>query len=441
MRKEDMIIISVDDHIIEPPDMFERHTRASMKGRMPYVTQKNGFEAWVFEERAIPNLALNAVAGRRPEEYGFEPTSYEHIRRGTWDVKARVDDMSADGVLGSVCFPSWPGVAGQTFLNAKDKVLAAEVIRAHNDWNVLEWCGYAKDRFIPSCLVPMWEPEAAAKEIRRVKDMGANSISLLPNPIPDGLPSWHQSYWDPILRACEENDVVVNLHISDATHAVPSPDSAVDAFIAMMGVSLFSTAVDLVFSPVFKKFPGLRIALSEGGAGWVPNCLERMDFIYKRHHSWTKQDFGGKLPSEVFRDHFYVCVVEDPVGVKLRDQIGVDIMMWEGDYPHAEATWPHSPENIQETFDPDISDQDLDKITHLNAMRAYRFDPFKIRPREKCTVAALRAEATHVNLDYLPTAGIPPKRGDGVVSLRDVMGQVGEAYTLHIGEPEPSEQP
>ncbi|MGE0742004.1 MAG: amidohydrolase family protein [Hyphomonadaceae bacterium] len=436
MRKDDLIIISVDDHIIEPANMFERHASAAFKDRMPYVTKKNGFEAWVFEDRVIPNLALNAVAGKRPEEYGFEPTSYDHIRRGTYDPKARVDDMSADGILASVNFPSWPGVAGQTLLAAKDKALAAEVVRAHNDWNIDEWCGAAKERFIPCCLIPFWDPDAAAKEIKRIKAKGANSVTMLPNPIPDGLPSWHQPYWDPILAACEDNEVVINLHISDATKAVPSPDSAVDAFIAMMGVSLFSTAVDLVFSPVFKKHPKLKMALSEGGAGWVPNCMERMDFIYKRHHSWTKQDFGGRLPSEVFREHFYVCVVEDPVGVKLRDQIGIDIMMWEGDYPHAEATWPHSPENIMETFDPDISDEDMNKITHLNAMRAYQFDPFRIRPREKCTVGALRAEAKHVSLDYLPRGGIAPSRGEGVVSLRDVMGQVGEAYTLHIGEPE-----
>lgn len=435
MQMEDMILISVDDHTIEPPDMFQRHTPAALKDRFPKVISHNGFEAWSFEDRIIPNLANNAVVGRRPEEMGFEPTSLAQTRRGCWDIKARVDDLSANGVLAGLCFPSWPGVAGQMFLKAQDKQLAIEVIRAYNDWHIQEWAGYAPERIIASALMPMWDPVAAAREVVRVKKLGCSSITILPNPIPDGLPSWHSDFWDPLLGACADNQVVINLHISDASGAVPSQDSAVDAFITCMGVSLYSTAVDLVFSPVTRKFPHLRIALSEGGAGWVPHALEHMDFIYKRHHVWTRQNFGDKLPSDVFKEMFYTCIVVDRAAIKNRHDVGLANLMWECDYPHAEATWPKSPETIWGDFQAagGVPDADINAITHLNAMRAFHFDPFKIRPREKCTVAALRAEATHVNTDYLNGGGLPPRaEAHGVVSVRDIMKQVGDAYSLNL---------
>jgi predicted TIM-barrel fold metal-dependent hydrolase len=432
MKIEDMIMISVDDHFIEPPTMFDRHTPANLKGKMPHVIEKNGFQAWVFEDRVIPNLALNAVVGRRPEEYGFEPTSLSQIRKGCWDVNERIRDMNANGQLAGANFASWPGVSGLVFLKAKDKSYALQVLQAHNDWNIDEWCGTAPERFIPIALLPVWSPEECAKEIKRLKAKGCNAIQLPPNGIPDGLPSWYDSYWDPIFKACCDYDMVVNMHISDASTAVPSPESAVDAFVSMMGVSLYQTAVDLVFSPVLRKFPQLKIALSEGGAGWAPNAMERMDYIYKKHHCWTRQDMGeGRLPSDLFRQHFYLCIVDDPTGIKLRHEIGIDKIMWENDYPHAETTWPQSPEMLYPTLK-DIPDEDIDKITHLNAMKLFNFEPFKIRPREKCTVGALRAEARDVDVGYLPTAGIPPKRGEGIVALKDVMGQLGEAYSLNI---------
>jgi len=436
MEMNDMIMVSVDDHVIEPANMFANHTPAALKDRFPKVIANGTMEAWSWEGRLIPNLALNAVVGRRPEEYGFEPTSYQQIRRGCYDVKARADDMSANGVLAGLCFPTWPGVFGSVFAKASDKKLALEVLQRYNDWYMQEWVGSAPGRFIPCAVMPLWDPEAAAREVVRMKRLGCNSITLPPNPVAEGLPSWHQPYWDPVLKACEDNGVVINLHIADATTAVPSPDSAVDAFISVMGVSLYSTAVDLVFSPVFRKFPRLRFGLSEGGAGWVPQALERMDFIYKRHRCWTHQDFGDKLPSDIFREHFYCCIVVDRVSLKNRHDVGLGILMWECDYPHAEATWPRSPEMLWEDIGSvpgGIPDAEIDAITHLNAMKAYGFDPFKTRAREHCTVAALRAEARHVDLGYLPTAGIPPKReGEGVVSLRDVMKQVGEAYQLEF---------
>jgi hypothetical protein len=150
---------------------------------------------------------------------------------------------------------------------------------------------------------------------------------------------------------------------------------------------------DLLWSRVIKNFPGIRFALSEGGTGWIPYFLDRIDRTYNMHHLWTGQDFGGKLPSEVFREHFLTCFISDPVGLRLRDLIGLDNIAWECDYPHSDSSWPDAPEELAEMA-ADVPPAELDKITYQNAMRWYSFDPFAFRPQERCTVGALRAEVS-----------------------------------------------
>src|SRR5206468_2543713 len=150
-------------------------------------------------------------------------------------------------------------------------------------------------------------------------------------------------------------------------------------------------------SRVLKEFPELRFSLSEGGIGWIPYMLERMDYVYHHHKAWTGVDFGDQLPSDVFRERFVTCFIEDQVGVLLRDHVGIDTITWECDYPHSDSTWPQSPETLYKSLGT-LPDEEIDKITHLNAMRHFRYDPFARRPREQCTVGALRHEAGDVDL-------------------------------------------
>jgi predicted TIM-barrel fold metal-dependent hydrolase len=154
-------------------------------------------------------------------------------------------------------------------------------------------------------------------------------------------------------------------------------------------------AADLVWSQLFRKFPDLKVALSEGGIGWIPYFKERIDYQYRQHHFWTGQDFGDRLPSEVFDEHVLTCFIDDRFGVRNRQALNMDHVMWECDYPHSDSTWPFAPEQLWEHFEGiDISDYDIDRMTHLNAMRHFSFDPFSaLGGRENCTVGALRASA------------------------------------------------
>jgi predicted TIM-barrel fold metal-dependent hydrolase len=221
---------------------------------------------------------------------------------------------------------------------------------------------------------------------------GCHSLTFTENPATLGYPSFHSDHWDPLWRAvCDEN-MVVSIHLgSSGQLSVTAPDAPVDVMITLQPMNICAAAADLLWSRVIKNFPGIKFALSEGGTGWIPYFLDRLDRTYDMHHLWTGQDFGGKLPSEVFREHFLTCFIADPVGVALRQMIGLDNIAWECDYPHSDSSWPNAPEELADVAR-DVPDAELTKITYENAARWYSFDPFQHRTREQCTVGALRAE-------------------------------------------------
>jgi hypothetical protein len=183
MKPEDFILVSVDDHVVEPPGMFEQHLPPQWKPRAPRVVRKkDGSDVWVFEGAQMPNIGLNAVVGRPPEEYGMEPTSFDQLRPGTYDIHARIGDMNVNGVLAQMCFPSFPGFSGNLFARQADKELALVMLRAYNDWHIDEWAGTYPGRFIPLALPPIWDPKLMGDEVRRVAKKGCHAISFSENP-------------------------------------------------------------------------------------------------------------------------------------------------------------------------------------------------------------------------------------------------------------------
>jgi predicted TIM-barrel fold metal-dependent hydrolase len=427
MKMQDMILVSVDDHFVEPPTIFDNHTPAKFKGRFPsMIKTEEGADAWRIEDRIIRSFGLNAVVGRRPVELGMEPTALDQLRPGCYDVHARVDDMDANGILGSLNFPSFVGMAAQNLEPMADKDLATAIVRGWNDWHIDEWCGAYPERFIPCGIVPTWNPAEAAAEIRRNAAKGCHAVSFPPNPTLTGLPSLHSDYWHPVWQACVENNVVICLHISDASAAAPSEDTPIDAYITNMQVSLYVTASDLTYSHILRQFPDIRFALSEGSIGWVPHCMERMDMVRQQHGAWTRQDFGGKLPSEVFKEHVYTCFISDRTGIKLRHDIGIENITYECDYPHADCLWPNSPEQLWKELG-DLPEDEINLITHLNAVRQYSWNPFDKIKREEATVGALRARARAKGVDTSYMAGKggePPSVDLGPVRMKDVRAQL-----------------
>ncbi len=375
---DDLILVSVDDHVVEPPDLFEGHLPAKWPRRgTAGRAQRDGRDAWIFEGSKTFNFGLNAVAGKPRHRYGLEPTSFEEVRPGCYDVHARVQDMNANGVMGSMCFPSFPQFCGQLFARAQDKDAALAIVRAYNDWHIDGWCGAYPDRFIPLAIPPLWSPELMADEVRRVAAKGCHAITFSENPAKLGYPSWHSAHWDPFLRACDEEGTVLCLHIGSSSEMVlTAMDAPVPVQISLQCLNIMQAAADLVFSRVATEFPNIKLALSEGGIGWVPYYLERADSTYRKHREWTGARMGDRLPSDVFREHVLTCFISDAVGLEMRHRIGVENISWECDYPHSDSTWPQSPEELGTELG-GIPDDEVALITHGNAMRTFRFDPFR----------------------------------------------------------------
>ena len=181
------------------------------------------------------------------------------------------------------------------------------------------------------------------------------------------------------------------MHIGSSSDIViTSPDAPIDCLITLTPMNIVQAAADLVWSPVLRKFPDLKVALSEGGIGWVPYFLERVDYNYDRHHAWTGQEFGDELPSQVFNKHVLTCFIDDQFGLASREYLDMDNVMWECDYPHSDSTWPTAPETLAKSLH-GLTDHDVDRITHLNAMNHFHYDPFTtLGGKANCTVGALR---------------------------------------------------
>src|SRR4051794_8771155 len=415
MRVDDLILVSVDDHVVEPPDMFDRHVPAKWRDQAPRSVRKpEGHEVWVFEGNEIPNIGLNAVAGRPPEDYNMDVTSYDQIRRGTYDIHERVRDMDVNGVLGSMCFPSFTQFCGQLFMRGSDKDVAADLVRAYNDWHIDEWCGTYPGRFIPLAIPTLWDPEAMAAEVRRTAAKGCHAVTFSENPEKLGLPSFHSDHWNPFWQACSDEGTVVCLHIGSSSQVVITAlDAPIDTLITLQPMNIVLAAADLLWSPVLRRFPDLRVALSEGGIGWIPYFLERVDYVYQHHHAWTNQDFGDKLPSQVFNERIITCFIDDHVGVEIRHHLNIDNVTWECDYPHSDSVWPNAPESVAKHLH-GVPDDEVAKITHLNAMRVFQYDPFRHIPKAEATAGALRSKAADVDVSALSNG--KGKRHDGIVT-------------------------
>ena len=402
MDIDDMIMVSIDDHMIEPPDMFEKHVPRKFADLAPKVVRnEHGVDEWVFQgERTSTPFGMAATVGWPREEWGFNPGAYSELRPGCFDVDARVKDMDANGVLAQMNFPTMAGFNARTFSESGDKDIATVMLRAYNDWVLDEWCATHPGRFIPLGLVPMWDPDLAAEEVRRIGRKGCRSVSFPETPHVSGLPSWMSGHWDPMLAAlCDEN-MVLSLHIGGGFNAIQRPPEAPIDHLMVLATQISAiTAQDLLFGPTFRDFPDLKVALSEGGIGWLPFYMDRVDRHFT-NQSWLHDDdhFGGRLPSEVLREHVLACYITDPSGLQLRERIGIDMIAWECDYPHTDTTWPESPEHAWREFqDARCTPEEIDKITYQNACRFFSWDPFAHTAKEDATVGALRSKATEVD--------------------------------------------
>lgn len=374
-RERHYTIISVDDHVVEPPDTFVGRVAASHADKAPrVVTREDGTEAWTYEDELLPNFSVHATVGRPIREAGLDPQRFSEMRRGCWDVHDRVRDMDINGIAASLNFPSkLAGFGGARFSRSKDQDLGFALFQAYNDWHLEGWAGAYPDRFIP-CQVPwLADPEVGAKEIRRNAARGFHAVTFPDQPDRLGLPSLHSGHWDPILRACAETETAVCLHVGSGSHIIePGPESPTDTRTVLFPVNALIAAVDWLYSLIPVRIPNLRIVLAEGGISWIPMILERLSFCVTQGHLDYWQGWQADIPpSEVLLRNFYFASLYDPSGFEMRHKIGVDHIMVESDYPHADSTWPDTQSVLRQQLT-DLPPDEVAAITYGNAARLFK---------------------------------------------------------------------
>ena len=383
-------IIDLDAHVVEPADVWSSRLPAKYRDvgpRIEYLpagtpvldgggyieqpgTEGKPIAWWFYEDHKYSVKRLIAAAGYPADEITLDGVTFDEMRPGCWQPRARLDDMDANGVQAQLCYPNYPRFCGQIFMKAQDKELALLCVKAYNDWMVEEWAGSSGGRLIPLCLIPLWDVELAAAEVRRNAARGVRAVAFSEVPPYLGLPSIYSGHWDPFLQACEETSTVICMHIGSGTKTPHTSDDAPDA---VDGVLIFGNSAagmtDWMFSGALARFPNLHVMFAECQIGWIPYLLERADDVWETHRGWSESKlFITEPPSTYYYRQIHSCFFKDPVGIAVLDRVGVDNVTFETDYPHQDGTWPFSREAAAQQFG--HLDQDIiDKIARGNAIK------------------------------------------------------------------------
>ena len=390
-------IISVDDHIVEPADVWTSRMPAKFKDAAPHIVRApmpdvtfvggkltivegggtKPVDWWHYEDLKRPLLRVDSAVGVPRDQVTMTGVTYEDMRPGSYRQKERLEDMDVNHIEASLCFPTFPRFCGQTFTEAEDKELALLCVEAYNDYQVEEWCAGTGGRLVPLIIVPLWDAHLAAAEVRRNADRGVRAVCFSEIPPYLGLPSIHDpdNYWDPFFAACDETSTVVNMHIGSSSK-MPSTSADAPAAVgsSLTHINAELSMTDFLLSGLFERFANLKVAYSEGQIGWIPHLLHRMDVVWEENRGWGGvADKVPNPPSSYFKDHVYGCFFDDPHGLKLIDEIGEDNITYESDYPHSDSTWPRTRE-IAEKQMAGLTDEQRYKVVRGNAIKLFGLD-------------------------------------------------------------------
>lgn len=387
-------IVSIDDHVIEPPHLWETWLPAAYRDRGPKVVRdtysvewvngnqmfRRGGEGpetdwWVYEDLDWSHQMLNACAGYPESEWWMGPIGFDQMRPGLYDPKARLADMDLNHVQASLCFPTYPRFCGQLFAERSDKEVALACVRAYNDWMVEEWAGDAGGRLVPLCIVPLWDPVEAATEVRRNAARGVRAVAFSELPGKLGLPTIHDAggHWEPFFQACDETGTGIFMHIgSGSTWITSSSDAPPSVTATLVFLTSVMSLTDWLFSGALARYSNLRICFAEGQIGWIPYVLERADNLWAKE-IWSRSGNVLPNPPSSYMPQVFGAFFDDVAGLQARHTIGVDQLLFETDYPHQDSTWPDSIKTV-EAFADLLDDEELHKVLNGNASRLLGLD-------------------------------------------------------------------
>ncbi len=355
-------VLSADDHIIEPEHLWVERVPPRYREACPRIVEVDGRQAWLYEGELtyIAMGSCRALPGF--DEAGYPPAPgtarFDEIRPGCFDPVERLKDMEVDGVWGQLCFPNYARFAGHRFfLNVQDHELGLACLQAYNDYLLDEWCATDRARLFGAVILPLHDIDLTLAELARMLAKGARAIAFSENPTVLGLPSVHTGHWDPLWAAVDEARIPVCMHIGSSSRLVTtSEDPPPTVLVSLNGLNSMMAGVDWLLSGILERFPNIKVILSEGGAGWVPYILERTEKAFhdkriKPNATIGQTSKGGTVPpSQLFRDHMFVCLVDEQFALRALDDIPVDNLLWEGDYPHGDGLWPHNRDYLEKAL-------------------------------------------------------------------------------------------
>ena len=363
-------IVDADAHMCEPASLWAERLDKEFRDRAPRVIKDyNGQkgEFFVIDKRNNMRVAGVFAAGKTFDEKFLE-LGLESALPGGWDPAARLKDMELDGVECAVLYTTF----GFTLFRIEDPGFQEACFRAYNDW-LAEFVSYAPDKFAGMALIPLYNPEAGARELERCKKLGLKGALIWAAP-PEDAP-YHLPVYDRLWATAQDLQMPLSLHLGTARRdTLAETDRAVQytRFVART-LDVQNTILTIIFGGVLERFPRLQLVSAENDIGWVPFLMERADKYYRRWKQGYKIDISLK-PSEYFARQIYATFIDDPEGLRSYRHFpaGVNNFLWSTDYPHQAATWPHSQEVLERDFKA-LPQEDRRKIVRENTAKLYGF--------------------------------------------------------------------
>jgi len=373
---EDLKIISADDHLSETPDLWEKRLPKGLREKGPkFITLETGGQGWMMPGAEAPRpLGLDVMAGRKFDEYKVSGVRWDEVRPGCYDPEARMKDMDIGGVWATVLYPNAAlGFGGGRGFSG-DWEMATACMRAYND-HLSEFCAVNPKRLAGAALLPMNSVENAVAEVERVGKLPGIRAVLVPV-YPADDKEWNHPAYEPLWSALEAHGLSASIHIAEKRGQKVAPwgiahPGGVETMINTITLGTAESFAYMLWSGVFDRHPKLTVVSVESGIGWLGYFRERANNVYKRHRYWTHSVVKNE-PGSYFGKNIFATFEEDLVGIRTRDVIGVDTLLWSSDYPHTDTSWPKCRENIEEHF-ADVSDADKRKVVSENAARVYGF--------------------------------------------------------------------
>ena len=368
-------VISSDNHVVEPVDLWTSRTDSKFKDRVPRVESFEHGDWWVCDGMKVMTITTGTQTGLRfeePEKLSNE-ARVEDLRPGGYIPEEHVKDMDIDGIDVSIVYPT----AGLGLYSVPDSGLLTSIFKTYNDW-VGEFCNAVPKRLKGIAMLNVDDVSEAVKELKRCAKMGFVGAMMTVYPI-EGR-SYDRPEYEPLWAAAQDLGMPLSLHINTNRPGIGQEFQDIDSmsatFLANVDHWVRMSLGYMIFSGVLERYPKLQVGSVEMELSWVPHFLDRIDYTYTQRSQELSQEWrfkDGALPSDFFHSNVFLGFQEDALGIRDRDIIGVDQLLWGGDYPHQESTFPRSRQIIEEIL-VDCTEEEKAKIAAGNSARIYGLD-------------------------------------------------------------------